>query len=336
MKSLDLGRYVLAGLAFAAMLAGCGGSQPPVEAPGATPQSVRIATHADRSGSWMLPEGTIEDLIYVSARRPQRGVVVLSYPKLQKVGQLQSVGGYGLCADSSGNVFIPSYNNGTAAIYEYAHGGTSPVAELNEPSSSFPVGCAIDPTTGNLAVTNDGGSSARCTGPIDIFPAAQAPPTVVCTNGVFDQSLVGYCGYDDIGDLFVDGEYGNFKFAFAELHGGSSALEPVALRQRFRRAEQVQWDGKHMTIEEGVFPKIYELKITGTTAKVVATTSFTLPHNAAQSWIQRQKVFLAFGTLGGASKVGFWKYPAGGDPMGYKTKVAHELAGITLSIAPSR
>jgi hypothetical protein len=38
MKSFDLGRYVL--LSFAgAMLAGCGGSQPPIGAPGTAPQS---------------------------------------------------------------------------------------------------------------------------------------------------------------------------------------------------------------------------------------------------------------------------------------------------------
>jgi hypothetical protein len=37
-----------------ALLAGCSGSQPPIGALGATPQGP--ATHAERSGSWMLPE----------------------------------------------------------------------------------------------------------------------------------------------------------------------------------------------------------------------------------------------------------------------------------------
>jgi hypothetical protein len=39
MKNLDFGRYVLGGFAVAAMLAGCGGSQPPIGAMGAMPQS---------------------------------------------------------------------------------------------------------------------------------------------------------------------------------------------------------------------------------------------------------------------------------------------------------
>jgi hypothetical protein len=46
-----------ASVAFA-LLAACGGSQLPIGAPGAMPQSQTsaIATHANRGGSWMLPE----------------------------------------------------------------------------------------------------------------------------------------------------------------------------------------------------------------------------------------------------------------------------------------
>jgi hypothetical protein len=39
MRTLDFYRYVLGGCAFAAMLADCGGSQPPIGAPGALQQS---------------------------------------------------------------------------------------------------------------------------------------------------------------------------------------------------------------------------------------------------------------------------------------------------------
>jgi len=43
MKSIDLGRYALSSCVVAAMLAGCGGSQPPIAAPGAMPQSRAVA-----------------------------------------------------------------------------------------------------------------------------------------------------------------------------------------------------------------------------------------------------------------------------------------------------
>ena len=49
----------------AALFAGCGGSQPPIGALGAMPQSSAIAEHATRGESWMLPEAKSEDLLYV-------------------------------------------------------------------------------------------------------------------------------------------------------------------------------------------------------------------------------------------------------------------------------
>ena len=36
----------------------CGGSQPPIGAPGAIAQSHATATYATRGGSWMLPSGS--------------------------------------------------------------------------------------------------------------------------------------------------------------------------------------------------------------------------------------------------------------------------------------
>ena len=47
-------RFTL-GIRAAALLAACGGSQPPIGAPGAIPQSPAIAQHATRGKSWMLP-----------------------------------------------------------------------------------------------------------------------------------------------------------------------------------------------------------------------------------------------------------------------------------------
>jgi hypothetical protein len=50
MKSADFGSC--AGICVAAaLLARCGGSQPPIGAPGAMPQTSAIAVHAERGGS---------------------------------------------------------------------------------------------------------------------------------------------------------------------------------------------------------------------------------------------------------------------------------------------
>jgi hypothetical protein len=56
MKLSDFGRCALTCcVGAAAMLAGCGGSQPPIGAPGAIPEASAIAPHAVRGKSWMLP-----------------------------------------------------------------------------------------------------------------------------------------------------------------------------------------------------------------------------------------------------------------------------------------
>ncbi|MGA8325405.1 MAG: hypothetical protein WB757_04915 [Candidatus Cybelea sp.] len=73
MKRLGLSPYALAIGAAAALLAGCGGSQPPIGPPGATVQSRAVAAYPDRAGSasvhraFPVKLGTSgEDLLYVA------------------------------------------------------------------------------------------------------------------------------------------------------------------------------------------------------------------------------------------------------------------------------
>src|ERR1700729_3013592 len=87
MKRLGIGRYALAIGAAAALLAGCGGSQPPIGAPGAMQQTSTLATRAAHGKSWMLPEAKSEDLLYI-ADPGSGGVIVYRYPRLKFVGML--------------------------------------------------------------------------------------------------------------------------------------------------------------------------------------------------------------------------------------------------------
>ena len=111
MKSFGLGTYALSGGVAVALLAGCGGSQPPIGAPGAMPQTSAIATHADRGKSWMLPEAKGEDLIY--AVGGCGGTCILSYPGGKVVGAITGYDGGAYesadCSDAKGNVYIANY-----------------------------------------------------------------------------------------------------------------------------------------------------------------------------------------------------------------------------------
>ena len=191
--------------AAAALLAGCGGSKPPIGAPGAMPLASATAARADRGTSWMLSDTSNEDLLYASDRQSGVSVDVLSYPKGNVVGQLKFHGmPYGLCSNRSGDVFIPVWSSQTNTnyIYEYAHGGTEPIATLTD--SGVPFGCAVDPTTGNLAVTNVFGlGTGFPPGNVAIYAGAQGTPSYYSDSAI---TLYGFCAYDDAGDLFVTGQ----------------------------------------------------------------------------------------------------------------------------------
>src|SRR5580704_15964905 len=214
MKSVDFGRYVLGGFAAAAMLAGCGGSQPPIGAPGAMPrsQTSAIATHAERGGSWMAPEAKSEELIY--AVGGCGGTCVLSYPQGKLVGELTGVDGGADCSDSNGNVFISEQT----AVVEFAHGGTTPIATYDTPETP-PLGCSVDPESGSLAVVN--GED------IAVFPAGSRNPTNYAT-----MLNAQYCGYDNNGNLFVDGFNGQ-GVGLSELPKGSSSFEKLSFDQTY-------------------------------------------------------------------------------------------------------
>jgi hypothetical protein len=117
--------YAFGICAVAAMLAGCDGSQPPITATAAMPQRPAIATH-ERGKSWMLPGNRQNALMYLSAKGKS---YVLSYPDGKLEGTID-VGAYGVCADTSGNVFIPS----GSSTYEYSHGSTAPSATGSSPT----------------------------------------------------------------------------------------------------------------------------------------------------------------------------------------------------------
>jgi hypothetical protein len=124
------------------MLSGCGGSQPPIGAPGVMPLNSKVVTES-RTPNTGSGSGA---LIYV---QNDKGTYILSYATGKIVGSFDLVGGANLCSDKDGHVFIPA----KGAIYEYAHGGTTPIAQLSDEGNET-LGCSVDPITGNLAVAN--------------------------------------------------------------------------------------------------------------------------------------------------------------------------------------
>ena len=316
MRRLDFGRMALCSCAAAAMLAGCGGSQPLTGAPGATA----------RTSSLPRPAGD-GDLLYV----PGRGnSYVLAYPGGQVVGTI-SGGGEAACSDASGEVFLVQ----GLSVTEYTHGATTPSATLTIPGNLSGGGCSVDPVTGNLAVTYGASNVA-------IYPNAQGTPTTY-----HDADRARICGYDNQGNLFVDGSASGDALTFSELPSGGASFTSVAISPTlYGHGWQVQWDGSHMAIEvvgDGGRASVYRLAIAGSAATIAGTTRFrTFSENVGQSWIAGNRIFMPFGRKsidGRTPTLGVWKYPAGGKPtvtfkgINGDGKTA-DVYGAALSVAP--
>jgi hypothetical protein len=318
--------HALSICAAAAFLAGCGASQPPIAAPGAMAQTSTIATQAERAGSWMLPEATTDDLLYVTDTTK---VSVYSYPRGKLVGSLR----FGLlpggdCADQRGNVFVTNSDNGE--IVEYAHGGTKRIAVLHSPSGD-PLGCAIDPTTGNLAVSSLGSGN---NGGVAIYQHARGNPTTY-QNPAFQEYW--YCGYDDTGNLYVDGQDANSVFEFAELAKGGNTLKSVTLNQTIGWPGGVQWDGQHLAVADQNNPPtiVYEFAIKQNHGTKVGTTMLASSGGVGEFNIVGKRLIAPNQCAGSCTtgNVRYYDYPAGGSATKIISKDVRYPHGAAVSIA---
>ena len=302
-------RYALG--VIAVLLAGCGSQVAPT---GGAPQSLAPATHKASSSSGAL----------IYATGGCGGVCVVSYPGGKLVDSISVSGEVGGdCSDSIGNVFVTDQTQ----VFEYAHGGTSPIAILTVPGDDA-AACSIDPGTGNLAVVFSG-SGAN----IAIFSDATGTPTA------YETHIVSYyCGYDNAGNLFVSGLNGH-QAGLSELPVGKSTFSVLSINGTFDGFGQVQWDGKYVAVEgrNSDDIKVSRLQISGSIASVVGETRFKGKfRNAFQSWIFGNRILIPYSSRGlQVNKISAWAYPKGGKPV---IKFGHfgqskwaRFAGVTLS-----
>jgi hypothetical protein len=300
MTPSGFGRSTLGLIVAAAMLTGCGASQAS-GVTGAMPQILAIGTYADRGTSWMLPEAKNENLLYLAA--PGEGISVLSYPRGKL---LQTLDTYdwpqGLCSDRDGNVWVALPLN--LSVAEYAHGGSSPIATLADPREE-PLGCAVDPRSGDLAV-------ASALGSIQVYSHASGSAQSYKLYGV---KMLNFCTYDDKGNLFADGESNSGTFELIELPNGGSSLRKISIDATLSPDYAIAWYGKDLAVQasEGSGGAVIDsISINGSTGSVVETTTLDIEGNphGAQFTLFRRKVILPED-----EGVGVWKYPLGGDPI---------------------
>ncbi|MGA8535407.1 MAG: hypothetical protein WB615_14965, partial [Candidatus Tumulicola sp.] len=313
------------------LLAGCGGNGSALPQSASVPGAASAATHrsgtaASERRSWMAPDAKNIGLLYV-ADLGTGNVNVYSYPGGRLKGVLTGFSAvHHECVDAAGNVFIA--NGGKNELDEYAHGGTSPIKIYHEPG--FTHGCAVDPTTGNLAVLHDPPSSGF--GGISLYKHAKGKATEYTTPNVF---RVYFIGYDAKGDLFVDGTDMHVAFEFAQMPAASQTFEAVTLNQSINLPGAIQWDGTHLAVGDQVSiggpSKINEFSINGTTGTLVGTTPMTNSCDVLQFWIHNKRVVAANDCL---PAVMYFDYPGGGKSVQTISKSLSEPVGVTISLNP--
>jgi len=280
-----------------------------------------------RGQSRMLPEARSENLLYIGDAG-SGGVLVYSYlPALKFVGILsEPPAPGGECVDSAQDVFITDASPFSHVTYEYAHGGTSPIAIFADPGGS-PSACSIDPTTGDLAVASVR-SNGTTHGKLAVYKGARGTPKLYADTSFSDMM---FCGYDDAGNLFVDGIGPGSAFLIAELPKGGKALTEVTLDHSILFPGGVQWDGKDLAVGDDRSSYIYRFAVSGYKGKRVGATRLRVWPGLHQFFID-DGVLIDPTYLPSRGAVALYDYPAGGKPTRTVTGVSTP-AGAVVSLA---
>jgi hypothetical protein len=311
-------------------LAGCGGS--PASVGLAVPPnggslgtaSVGTASTLTHGRSWASPEARTHDLLYISDLENQN-VAFYSYPGLQPMGVITGFfNPEGLCVNKAGDVWVTNdTNEGVHQVTEYAHGSTTPMANLIDPQGST-LGCSVDFKNGDLAVTDFFGTHGQ--GGVSIWKNAQGAPTLYVASNIY---YYWYCGYDGKGNLYTDGFDSGSSMSIAVLHRGKHKFQAMNVpgNNPFWYPGGVQWDGKYLAVGDEYGP-IYQYSVKGNTNTLVNTITLNQENEIPQFWIHGTTV-IAPNSNGHNTLL--YPYPGGGDPTA--NIAGNDPTGSTISPA---
>ncbi|HEY1867816.1 MAG TPA: hypothetical protein VGG70_05925 [Candidatus Cybelea sp.] len=279
------------------------------------------AQHRLSGKSWINPDLHKKALIYASDY-PLGTVDIYDFAKPNHiVGQITGFDEpYGQCVDKAGDVYVVDF--GTANLYEYAHGATS-YFNVATDNYGYPIGCAVDPTSGDIAVTNFQGYNYT-TGGVVVFAGGLRG-----TQKYYTQSSLYFAwppGYDRNGNLFVEGsDFYQYYNAFGELPHHGKSLEILA-GVSIGYPASVQGYGKTILAADQSYngtltTAIYNVSAFGSTATVTHTSVLTDDcfdggsdiMGTAQPFAYNGRVVAGNGAC--ADRFGYWNLTYGGNPF---------------------
>ncbi len=333
MKSLRPVVGLLGAAGLVAIVSGCSGGAVPqagstiptasaLEArlhPLTNPQRVlallaeRPAPRAAYGRSRMSPSAKSSSLLYAS-NKGNGTLNVYSNPAWKPLGVLLGLTTpYTFCIDAAQDVYVTDFTSDR--VTEYAHGTIAPLRTIVD-HQGITITCAIDPTTGNLAVANWFGPSAR-PGNVIVFAGAKGSPSKFTALNLIEYFFVGY---DNSGNLFVDGVNASSKVVLAELPKGKSAFKPIAMNATLGFPGGLEWDGEFLAVGDQLTNTIYQFKVSGSKATMQGSTTLNGAVDVFQFFLtggspNHPQATAVIGADFGADAITQWQYAAGGSPV---------------------
>jgi hypothetical protein len=259
----------------------------------------------------MAPDAKNGPLLYVTGGAV---VDVFHWPGLQTAGVLTGFQQTtGACIDAAGDVWIADAY--AQKLYEYAHGGSTPIATLDD-AASFPNGCTVNRRDGNLAVGNEFNENVG-KGSITIYRHASGQGTTYYDSNLDDVFSLDYAPN---GNLYLDGWTG---YSFGMEKFVRRQFETVAIKgATIGYPGGVQYRKNELTVADAgstvTNTTIYRINKYG---KVLGKTVMGQAYYSYQYQILNGNVICACYE---DKNVQLYAYPAGGTP----TRTFSKLKGV--------
>jgi len=297
------------------------------------PSAALASPQPDRGASWLSPKAASSGpLLYVTDFY-NFDVYIYSVASLKQVGKLTGfLEPEGECSDAHGNVWIAV--TGDQLIEEFKPGGKTPIATLDDPFGN-PVSCAVDATTGNLAVANIFGNSGS--GGILIYTHGRGTPAFYANPNQF---YYYFDGYDAHGNLYASGMTSENIYALSALPAGKKTMTSLSIRGgKLYFPGTVLWDGSALVLGDqqcggGTSSCLYDASLSGTTISLTKEIPLTGSCDVAQVALQSKALFggdYRYCTRVKSSSINRWAYPAGGKPLQSVTGVYEPIGAAITS-----
>jgi hypothetical protein len=304
-----------------------------------------IAPDPDQRKSWISPDIKHSSSLLFVSDAGHFEVFILSIPNLKLKGIITGFPHppQGECSDKQGNIWVTT---DAPDIVKLSHTGDI-LTKLGDPA--IPVGCAVDPTTGNLAVTNIITVKNGLPYPGDVLVYAGASGSPAEYKGP-PRTYYYFAGYDGSGNLYADGLNDLGNSVLTELPKGATKMHAITLSGgTVYFPGMVQWytPGKVLAVGDQLCGYtdnscIYWVSISGTKGTIKATTNL-LNYLGGPACDLVQGVLSPYGQKDVVGSVGacanayestdIWAYPAGGTPKEYNLPPLSSPIGAAISIS---